>query len=32
MIQIGGAALMIGDMNVQPFAAVVPRLYEMPEK
>ena len=27
-----GAALMIGDMNVQPFAAVVPRLYEMPEK
>ena len=28
----GGAALMIGDMNVQPFAAVVPRLYEMPEK
>lgn len=28
----GGAALMIGDMNVQPFAAVVPRLYEMLEK
>ena len=28
----GGAALMIGDMNVQPFAAVIPRLYEMPEK
>lgn len=28
----GGAALMIGDMNVHPFAAVVPRLYEMPEK
>ena len=28
----GAAALTIGGMDVQPFAAVIPRLYEMPEK
>ena len=28
----GGAAVIRGDMDVQPFAAVIPRLYEMPEK
>lgn len=28
----GGAAVIRGGMDVQPFAAVIPRLYEMPEK
>jgi hypothetical protein len=28
----GGAAIVRGGMDVQPFAAVIPRLYEMPEK
>lgn len=28
----GGAAIGRGGMDVQPFAAVIPRLYEMPEK
>lgn len=28
----GGAALMIGRMNVQPGAVAIPRVYEMPEK
>lgn len=28
----GGAAIIRGGMDVQPFAAVIPRLYEMPEK
>lgn len=26
------AAVIRGGMDVQPFAAVIPRLYEMPEK
>lgn len=28
----GDAAVIRGGMDVQPFAAVIPRLYEMPEK
>ena len=28
----GGAAVIRGGMDVQPLAAVIPRLYEMPEK
>ena len=28
----GGPAVIRGGMDVQPFAAVIPRLYEMPEK
>lgn len=28
----GGAAVIRGGMDVQPFTAVIPRLYEMPEK
>ena len=28
----GGAAVIRGGMDVQPFAAVIPRLYEMPDK
>ena len=30
--QKGYAAVIRGGMDVQPFAAVIPRLYEMPEK
>lgn len=32
MLAAGGAAVIRGGMDVQPFAAVIPRLYEMPEK
>ena len=32
LLTAGGAAVIRGGMDVQPFAAVIPRLYEMPEK
>lgn len=32
LLTVGGAAVIRGGMDVQPFAAVIPRLYEMPEK
>lgn len=32
LFMAGGAAVIRGGMDVQPFAAVIPRLYEMPEK
>lgn len=32
LFTVGGAAVIRGGMDVQPFAAVIPRLYEMPEK
>lgn len=32
LFMAGGAAVIRGSMDVQPFAAVIPRLYEMPEK
>jgi hypothetical protein len=32
LLTAGGAAIVRGGMDVQPFVAVIPRLYEMPEK
>lgn len=32
LLTAGGAAVIRGGMDVQPFTAVIPRLYEMPEK
>ena len=32
LFTVGGAAVIRGGMDVQPFATVIPRLYEMPEK